>query len=438
MTEELDIDSVAGDAVAERVIRLGRSLQARGVDVAITEMIDAGRAATAVDLASREELRVALCATMIKDPRHMATFDAAFDRLFPRRPIPPAMPSEDAGDGSDAAQVVVGGDLTGLASALVAEHAGLDDAERRTEGHHIQRAYRGADLARLMSDARRLDPTLSANEVRARIEELKRLMAAEIRGIVGEPDVDALPDHIEDIEFLNASRAELDEIRGAIRPLARKIAARLARRRQHQRSGRVNMRRTTRQSLSTGGVPMNVAFEKPRAHRPELFVLCDVSGSVADFSLFTLTLVSALAAEISRTRSFVFVDAVDEITDLLSSTEHAIEPWQLMRNTNVIGDDGHSDYGAVLTSFWETVGMRDLRPSSTVLVTGDARSNYRPDRADVLAQIGRRVRHVYWLNPEPRAEWDTHDSIESYGQHCTEVFEVRNLGQLARCVEEIL
>ncbi len=430
-----------GEAVAERIIRLGRALQSRGIDVALTEIIDASRAATVTDLASRNDLRVALRSTMVKHPRFYAQFDAAFDRLFPARPPGhgPAGPSSASDEATDPASIVASdADLAGLASDLVDAHAGLD-GELRSEGHHMQRAYRGADLARMMSEARKIDPTMSPDEIRARIEELKRLMAAAVRAHIGEPDVDTSVGDLEDVEFLNASRAELDEIRQAIRPLARKIAARLARRRQHLRTGRVHMRRTARRSLGTGGVPINVAYERPRAHRPELFVLCDISGSVADFSLFTLTLVSALSAEVTRTRSFVFVDAVDEITDLLASTDHAIEPWQLLRNTNVIGDDGHSDYGKVLDQFWSEVGEADLRPSSTVIITGDARSNYRPSEHQTLAQIARRCRRVYWFNPEPRGEWDTHDSeMTVYADSCSEVLEVRNLRQLATAVEHVL
>ena len=243
---------------------------------------------------------------------------------------------------------------------------------------------------------------------------------------------------VTDVEFLNATRAQLDDMRDAIRPLARKLAGRLARRR-IQRSGRVQMRRTTRRSLGTGGVPLDVVHHRPRAQRPELFVLCDISGSVAEFAVFTLTLMASLSAEVANSRAFVFVDAIDEITELLSRTGHGIEPWQILRNTNVIGADGHSDYGAVLEQFWDRVGRTDLRPSSTVIITGDARCNYRPPKADVLGLIARRTRRVYWLNPEPRDDWDTHDSeISAYARHVSELFEVRNLRQLVDCVERVL
>lgn len=168
-------------------------------------------------------------------------------------------------------------------------------------------------------------------------------------------------------------------------------------------------------------------------------MLCDISGSVAHFSVFTLTLMSALSAEIPRCRSFVFVDAVDEVTDLLAVTDHGIEPWQLMRNTNVIAGDGHSDYGAVLNQFWDEVGESDLGPNSTLLITGDARTNYLENRAPVLEEIAGRCRAVYWLNPEPRDDWNTHDSeMAVYSQHCTATFEVRTVGQLVSCVESLL
>ena len=426
----------SGEAVAERIIRLGRALQGR-VDLSMAEIIDASRAAEVIDLGSRQQLRLALRATMIKDPQHYPTFDATFDRLFPVH-----LGRDPATDLNHAAErgaelVASDADLRPQATELVDQHAGLD-GDRRGEGHHMRRVYRAADLARLMSEARKLDPEADTERLRARIEELKRMIAADVRAHLGELEGGEPVGPYEDIEFLNASRAELDDLRAAIRPLARKLAARLARRRRALHQGKVNIRRTTRRSLATGGVPMDVATDRPRAHRPELFVLCDISGSVADFSLFTLSLVAAFSAEIGRTRSFVFVDGIDEITGLLASTDHGIEPWQILRNTNVIADDGHSDYGAVLRQFWNEVADHELRRSSTVIITGDGRANYRDNGSDMLEKLARRGQLLYWLNPEPEAEWDTHDSeMATYGPFCTQVFEVRNVRQLISCVEAI-
>ena len=78
-------------------------------------------------------------------------------------------------------------------------------------------------------------------------------------------------------------------------------------------------------------------------------------------------------------------------------------------------------------------------PRSTVIVVGDARGNHRPARADAVGRIAHRAHHVYWLNPEPRATWDTADSTQAiYGEHCTAVYETRTLGQLATAVLDML
>ena len=431
-------EALSGNAITERVIRLGRSLQAGGASVAVAEIIDAVQAASAVDLGRRSELRVALRATMIKHPRHNDLFDAVFDRHFPAHPADSGPSGVSLGSTQAPNVAIARGDLRSLAVNLVEAHAGLD-GDRRSEGHHLQRAYRGADLARMMSDARRTDPSLSSAELRARIDQLKRLMAAEVRARLGPPDHEVFAGPTEDIEFLNASRAELDRVREAIRPLARVMAARLTRKRRSLYRGRVNLRRTVRLSLNSGGVPFDVAYRRPRPHRPELLVLCDISGSVAEFSLFTLTLMSAFSAEVARTRSFVFVDRMDEITDLLAKTDHSIEPWQIMRNTNVIADDGHSDYGAVLNQFRDEVAQSNWGPAPTLLITGDARTNYRDACPEALEAISRRCRRVYWLNPEPLADWDNEDSeISTYAPYCHGVFEVRNLRQLLACVEELI
>ena len=426
--------------LADRTVALGRALQAAGVNVSLSEIIDAARAMTEIDLARRPELHAALRATLVKQARHYPVFDWAFDRYFPARLGRPEGDAEEAFDPSAESDLVAalaaGGDLTAIAAALVDEHAGLAGVTR-SERHHVQRVFLAADIARLMSRVRIADPGLDPALIRARVDELKRLIGADVRAqldLAAVPDIEA---ELQDVEFLEASRAELEQMRAAIRPIARRLAARLARRRQH-RLGRVNMRRTMRRSLGSGGVPIDVLHDRPRAHKPDLFVLCDISGSVADFSVFTLTLMSALSAELARTRSFVFVDAVDEVTDLLASTQHGIEPWQLLRNTNVIAQDGHSDYATVLERFWRDTCVRDLHRTATLIVTGDARTNHRGTGEQWLERIAERCRRVYWLNPEPRADWNTFDSeLARYAPHCDATFEVRNLRQLVAAVEQL-
>ena len=104
---------------------------------------------------------------------------------------------------------------------------------------------------------------------------------------------------------------------GAIQPLTRKLAVRLARKRRHGRRGPLDFRSTVRHSLSTGGVPLDPRFRYPRPAKPEIMVIADISGSVASFARFTLHLVYAISSQFSKVRSFVFIDGIDEVTQLL-------------------------------------------------------------------------------------------------------------------------
>ena len=178
--------------------------------------------------------------------------------------------------------------------------------------------------------------------------------------------------------------------------------------------------------------------DRPRAHKPELFVLCDISGSVADFSLFTLTLMSALSAEIARTRSFVFVDDVDEVTELLGGHQP--------RDRTVAAAAQHERdrrrrpqrLRRVLERFWREIGDRELHRTSTVIVTGDARTNHRGNGEEWLGRIAERV--ASRLLAQPRAACRLgHLRLRDrrVRRHCSSTFEVRNLRQLVAAVEHL-
>jgi len=455
----------AGDALWARVHDLASRLRSAGADVSLSELLDAAEGVRHIDLADRAQLRTALRATLVKHAHELDRFDALFDRCFPARPVATAEPVPAAGADAEATSLPAGSpspalgervraavdagteeELRILAEEAVGRHAGFEDGTR-TERYHVYRVLRAVELAHLLHDAlrraRERGEDLSRADVAARIEALRRLVTEEVRARLAAADqgplaVPATPANPFDVELAAATASQLAEVRAAVRPLARRLAARLRRRRQSIRSGAVDMKRTVRRSVGSGGVPLDVAYRRPHAHKPEVFTLCDVSGSVADFAGFTLTLISALADELARTRSFAFVDGVDEITAVVDACTGVVEPWQILQAGRVIGPDGHSDYGRVLRDFRDRYG-RALTDRSTVIVTGDARTNYRPPAADVLAEIATRVRAIYWLNPEPRPQWDTTDSVlHAYAPHCRGVFEVRTLRHLADAVERIL
>lgn len=469
-------------SIATALIRFAHRLRDAGIPVSMVETLDCADALAHVDVLDRSILKATLASTLVKRAEHRAAFDALFEAWFAVRhdPVEAETTLDRPGDGPDGAfalteadadampsteflemllQALRSGDdsvLRILAQQAVSLFGGMTGEGSSSERYYLYRVMRQLELSELLRRAMllergesdelsRLDERLLRDEHLQRMEGFRELIAQEIRRQLVEhrSGADAMfglgERPIEDVEFLGASPTELRRMREAIRPLAQKLAARIARRRRFRRRGRLDVRRTLRRSLSAGGVPLDPAFRHPRASKPELYLLCDISGSVSEFARFTMSLLHAVSAEFSRIRLFAFVDGIDEVTELMDRTGHELAPRNLLYGTKVIFGDGHSDYGNVFRRFWHVYGYADLDARATVIITGDARNNYRDPGLDAFRMIAERARKVYWLNPEARADWNTSDSImDAYAGRCHAVFETRNLAQLAEFVGQIV
>ncbi|HEU4400033.1 MAG TPA: VWA domain-containing protein [Actinomycetota bacterium] len=449
------------------------------VPVSMVEVLDAFACLRHVDLADRTQFRAALFTTLVKRPEDQQAFHVLFDVCFPLTRAPGTASSAPAGGnghthgepGQTEAQAETDAPVPAsdellralldalrhddeaamrtLAGLAVDRFGGLEAQPGSTERYYLYRILRQVELYRLLAmalgDAD--DPDGAARhgreELARRIEEFRRLLAEQVRhrlsATVGAEQAAELyrERQLEDVDFLGANAGQLRELRQAVRPLARKLVARAAQRRRLKRRGRLDVRRTVRRSLSSGGVPVDPAFRAVRASKPDLYVLADVSGSVIEFAKFTLSLLHAMNEEFAKMRSFAFVDGIDEVTGILDEGGHRMDLRGAFARARVVAADGHSDYGRVFAGFAERYGA-DIDTRSTLIVMGDARNNYRQPGLETLKGLRERARRLYWLNPEPRADWDTSDSIMSvYTPWCDRVFEVRNLRQLTACVDEI-
>jgi uncharacterized protein with von Willebrand factor type A (vWA) domain len=443
--------------VPGRVTDLVRALRAAGIGVAVSDGLDAIRAAGVVDLLDREQLRAGLAATLVKAPGHRAAFDTLFDLYFPLRPDVGAEDDEEDRDVGDflteLVQAILGGDDDEV-DRLAREAVGSFGAVQNRDGTTSWFTYRvfrhlntAGILRRLLGETGNEGETLAdrlarddfearLRRFRAEVEaEARRRLAAQ-RGAeqVARTLVRALP---EEQDFFRVTADDELEMRRAVRPLARRLASRLAVRRRRARDGRLDARRTMRAALATGGVPIDPVFRAKRPHRPEIVLVCDVSGSVSAFARFSLLFTHAMQGQFSRVRSFAFVDTVDEVTDLFHEADPQIAFQRMAAEARVVWLDGHSDYGNALSTMLERFGDA-VTPRTTLLVLGDARNNYRSSNAWALAELRRRAKRVYWLNPEPAATWDSGDSIMStYAPHTDAAVECRNLRQLAAFIETL-
>ena len=346
--------------------------------------------------------------------------------------------------------------MRGVARQAVKRYAGMEPGRPVGGTYYLYRTLRNLDidgvLERLLEQEQNEDgeapsdfeQRLARDEYQSRANQLQQEIEAEIRRrLVADRGVEAMAKTLrkplpEDVDFMHASREEMASLRKAIWPLTRKLAARLQRKRRHGRKGPLDFRRTVRASLSYGGVPAEPKFRNPRPHKPEIFVIADISGSVAAFARFTLHLVYAISGQFSKVRAFVFIDGLDEVTHMFEGVEDINEAvHRVNTEADVVWVDGHSDYGHALGVFWEKYG-NEIGPRTSIMILGDARNNYHASESWIIKAMNEKARAVHWLNPEPQSYWDTGDSIVGeYAQHCDGTFEVRNLRQLEAFVDNL-
>jgi uncharacterized protein len=483
----------SGIALTELLSGFIVELRTAGLPVSLTENLDAMAAIQHIPLDDRDAFKYALGATLVKNAAHWRVFETVFEVYFSLRGREYALTDEQAQAMADLDEMLgemqaeqqgemqggggAGENLTpeelaemlykalsqnneamlrALARQAVRRYAGMEPGRPVGGTYYLYRTLRNLDLDgvldKLMQQTREqapeltpLEERLERDEFEARADQLRKEIEAEIRRrLVADRGVEAMARTLrkplpEDVDFMHASREEMASLRKAIYPLTRKLAVRLARKRRHGRKGPLDFRSTVRHSLSTGGVPIEPRFRYPRPSKPEIFVVADISGSVAAFARFTLHLVYAIANQFSKVRAFVFIDGIDEVTRLFDGTEDIGEAvHRVNTEADVIWVDGHSDYGHAFEVFWQRYG-KDVGPKTTVLLLGDARNNYHATQSWVVKEMQHRARHVYWLNPEPRSYWDTGDSIiGEYATHCDGVFECRNLRQLERFVDHLV
>ncbi|MFI2204331.1 VWA domain-containing protein [Streptomyces sp. NPDC020192] len=449
--------------VAERITGLVGALRGHGVRIGTGETVDAARAVEALGLADRELLREGLAATLLHGPGQRAVFDPVFDLYFPR-----AVGGLD-GSGSDREELrdrlaeALAADDQAMMAQLAAEavdglggYGSSPGADGFSAYQTLERLRPQTLLARVRADVRGRGGSGGGNgdgfadrllddEIRRRIERFRRMVGAEARRRVAErrgreeiarrgvlPTADR-------VDFLFAGRDQLTELRRAVQPLARKLATRLAARRRRAARGTVDLRRTLRSSLSTGGVPMRPVLRRRRPVRPELVLLCDVSGSVSGFSDFTMLLVQALHDQFSKVRVFAFVNRLDEVTGLLDHGRADPDGLsaRIRAEATLTGWHGSSDYGVALGEFAERYGDA-VGPRTTVFVLGDARTNMSDPNLPAVREVARRARRVYWLNPEPRGQWGTGDSAAPAYAELVEMHECRTARQLSALIARLL
>jgi uncharacterized protein len=439
-----------------QLLAFAEDLRDEGLAVGTSELLDAFEALDHVPWTEQADFKEALAATLAKSPDDRRVFELVFDRFFfraaeaeaARQAITEAPPEADGHaeveietlrrqiaealrEGDDAAMR----DLARLAIAAFGRGEGSG-----VLGVDVQRIRRALGLrTEPQPDLPDTDPR-QQGVPRDQLRKFEQHLRRELERNLIERTASLPPKRpLNELDraLPTGPTQDLAQVHKVVSQLKRRLATQGHELRGRKRHAHVDVRRTMRASLQTGGVPITLKYKPNRPRRPEIFVLCDVSTSVTSASTFFLSVLHALHDSFRKLRSFVFIERISEVTEVFErERDFRAASEAISKDAGVADISGYTDYGRVWTEFLATI-EDELHPRATVIVLGDARTNGRPPREDVFQAITARAGRTFWLNPEPRLYWNYGDSvIAAYEKYCT-AFECWRTDQLEEFVKAL-
>jgi hypothetical protein len=454
----------------EQVLAFIAALRAAGVRISLAESADALRSIQALGIAGRQVFRAGLLATLIKEQRDIVTFDVLFPLFFgsANAPAMPGLRQSLSSDQSQALQALLeqykeriqqllerlldGRPLSQDELERLARLVGLNNIDNlRFRDWMAQRMQRALGLEELRQVLRELQARLieggldesSAGQLAAALQAGQQSLSDQLHRFAGQRIAQNMAEVGQRQEtggllerpFGSLSDHELDTLRKQVRRLANALRTSAALRQKRSKSGHLDPKATIRANLKHGSVPIEI-HRHDKTLQPRLVAICDISTSMRACSEFMLGLLYALQDQISKTQAFAFIDHLEHISPDFEGNDANTAIQRVLRR--LPSGYYNTDLGWSLSMFHDAfLDMVDRR--TTLIIVGDGRNNYNDPHLEILHNLKRRVRQVIWLNPEPRIAWGSGDSdMLKYEPLCDQIYQVSNMAQLMRAVDQIL
>ena len=453
-----------------RILQLISALRASGVRVSLAESAEAFSAVDIMGIQDREEFRLSLRATLVKDLKDIPVFDKLFP-LFFGTGTPPMMggnPSDDmtpeeaqmladalrqytenlrqrmqrlmSGDQLSRAELEALGQMVGLNQ--------MDDL--RYQNWMAQRMMRALAFPEVREALKELMEQLQQMGMsRDRVEQMRNMIQENLQGMreqieqfAGERIAENMSerpcgegvDNLINRPFHALSDADKKVLQNEVKRLAAMLRTRIALRQKRAKSGQLDPKATIRANLKYHGVPMEIKH-KDRVRKPKIVVICDISTSMRFCSELMLSFLFALQGQVRKTHAFAFIDHLESISEDFSGSNAdeviASVLWRMPSGSY------NTDLGWSLNDF-QSEYMDTLNGQTTLIVVGDGRNNYYDPRLDIFSTMSRRAARTIWLNPEPPYLWHGDSDMPKYAPMCNNVLKVSNLRELAEAVDSLL
>ena len=395
----------------EKLSAFSRMLRLEGLSVSPRETADASQILIALGLENREQVKTALRTVYAKSREEQLTFDKVFDGFFISEEKMRAQAKEHAQQDAQFRENLEALKQSGQAEGLNQEQqfafASMPVEDREKLEKFVEKYQENAQR----------NPKLYANFIhsvfaKTLLEQQIRMEEAAIGCQATDPEIGLL---YRDISKF--SDTEIPRAIAIIQNISRQINGELtAKRNKGGHSGKLDFRRTIRKGLETGGSFYRLRYRKKRSRRKRLVLLCDVSGSMMQFSEFALRLIQNLNQVSESSRVFLFSE------DLHEADAFSLQNMDLFRN--FVRDCGiygkGTDLGTALTKIL-TMEPEVLNQSTTLIILSDTKTVDQPRAVEALLEAKRQAGRVLWLNPISRGQWPHIKSIQTFSALCSMV-----------------
>lgn len=453
-----------------RILQLISALRASGVRVSLAESAEAFSAVDLMGIQNKEQFRLSLRATLIKDLKDIPVFDKLFP-LFFGTGTPPMMGGNPSDDMTPEEAQMLADALRQFAQNLRQRMQRLMNGEQlsreelealgrmvglnqiddlRYQNWMAQRMMRALAFPEVREALKELMEQLQQMGMsRDRVEQMRRIIQQNLEGMreqieqfAGERIAENMSerprgeniDNLLNRPFNALSDADKKALQHEVKRLAAMLRTRIALRQKRAKSGQLDPKATIRTNLKYHGVPMEIRH-KDRTRKPKIVVICDISTSMRFCSELMLSFLFALQGQVRKTHAFAFIDHLEYISEDFngSNADEAIASvlWRM--------PSGHynTDLGWSLQNFQDEY-MDTLNGGTTLIIVGDGRNNYYDPRLDIFSTMTRRAARTIWLNPEPPTMWHGDSDMPKYAPLCDNVLKVSNLRELAEAVDALM
>jgi uncharacterized protein with von Willebrand factor type A (vWA) domain len=435
---------------AKQIVEFCHVLRGLGVRVSTSEMLDSAEALLLEDWADPQHIKAALQATLIKRHEDIPVFRQAFAAFFMERKQQPP-PAREQTSGQPVQRRRKADELTFQGHEL----------NISGELRQVYQQMAPQDRQRLCSF---LEKTSGGNNVELNfrhvvekvvvgsLEYWRRQLAAEEEAafpvrLCGEPIIDQAVEkaarrlEAETQTLLHKDMRRIGEqdlplVRRLIKQLAKELSSQLSRRYHKTHfAERIDLRRTIRDNTRYGGTMLQLKYKAAKRTKPNILLLCDVSGSMAQYAVFVLQFIYGLASLVDQIESFIFAEDLERMTVKFKKKQPFAE---LM--SEMMAQSGQWGKGTDLSKSLSTLckeHRKALRPSMVVIIVSDAKTVKSDAAISELAVLKKKVRNIIWLNTLPSSEWSRHKTI-GFFQKYSYMVACSTLGDLANIIRSQL